>query len=55
MINEAFSPSEAELAHARRVVEAFAQQPDAGTVGLDGVMLDLPHLKQARRTLGFDG
>jgi citrate lyase subunit beta/citryl-CoA lyase len=55
VINEAFSPSEAELAHARRVVEAFAQQPDAGTIGLDGAMLDLPHLKQARRTLGLPG
>jgi citrate lyase subunit beta/citryl-CoA lyase len=55
VINEAYSPSEAELAHARRVVEAFAQQPDAGTVGLDGAMLDLPHLKQARRTLGLPG
>jgi citrate lyase subunit beta / citryl-CoA lyase len=55
VINEAFSPSEAELAHARRVVEAFARQPDVGTVGLDGAMLDLPHLKQARRTLGLPG
>ena len=55
VINAAFSPSEAELAHARRVVDAFAAQPDAGTVGLDGAMLDLPHLKQARRTLGIDG
>lgn len=55
VINEAFSPSEAELAHARRVVEAFAAQPDAGTVGLDGAMLDMPHLKQARRTLGLEG
>ncbi len=54
IINAAFSPSEAELAHARRVVAAFAAQPDAGTVGLDGAMLDLPHLKQARRTLGLD-
>jgi citrate lyase subunit beta/citryl-CoA lyase len=54
-INEAFSPSADELAHARRIVEAFAAQPDAGTVGLDGAMLDLPHLKQARRTLRLDG
>ena len=54
VINRAFSPSEAELARARRVIDAFAQQPDAGTVGLDGAMLDLPHLKQARRTLGLD-
>jgi len=55
VINAAYSPSETELAHARRVVDAFAAQPDAGTVGLDGAMLDLPHLKQARRTLGLEG
>jgi citrate lyase subunit beta / citryl-CoA lyase len=54
IINEAFSPSAAELVHARRVVEAFAAQPGAGTVGLDGAMLDMPHLKQARRTLGME-
>lgn len=50
-INEAFSPSEAEVAHARRVVGAFAAQADVGTVGLDGRMLDIPHLKQAERVL----
>lgn len=53
VINAAYSPSEEELAHARRVVDAFAQQPDAGTLSLDGVMYDMPHLKQARRTLGL--
>lgn len=50
-INRAFSPSEADVAHARRVLEAFAAQPDVGTVGLDGKMLDIPHRKQAERTL----
>jgi citrate lyase subunit beta/citryl-CoA lyase len=50
-INAAFSPSEAEVAHARRVVAAFAAQPDVGTVGLDGKMLDIPHLKQAELVL----
>lgn len=54
VINQAFTPSEAELAKARRVVDAFAAQPDAGTLSLDGVMYDMPHLKQARRTLGLD-
>ena len=53
IINEAYSPSEAELAHARRIVDAFAAQPDAGTLSIDGVMLDKPHLTQARRTLGL--
>jgi citrate lyase subunit beta/citryl-CoA lyase len=32
-------------------VEAFAAQPDAGTVGIDGRMYDIPHLKAARRIL----
>lgn len=51
VINGAFSPSEAELVYARRVVQAFEQSAEGGTVGLDGRMLDLPHLKQAQRTL----
>lgn len=51
-INDAFSPSAAEVEHARRVLDAFAAQPEAGTVSLDGVMLDLPHLRQAQQTLG---
>ena len=55
LINEAFTPTDAELEHARKVVDAFAASPQAGTLSLDGVMLDLPHLKQARRTLGLDG
>ena len=50
-INEAYSPSAAELAHARRIVDAFAAQPDAGTLSIDGVMVDKPHLTQALRTL----
>jgi citrate lyase subunit beta/citryl-CoA lyase len=51
VINDAYSPSAAELAHARRIVEAFAAQPNAGTLSLDGVMIDKPHLTQAQRTL----
>ncbi len=52
IINEAYSPTEAELAHARRIVDAFAAQPEAGTLSIDGVMIDKPHLTQALRTLG---
>lgn len=50
-INAAFTPSDDEIAHARRVVAAFAEAGDAGVVGLDGRMLDIPHLKQARQVL----
>ena len=51
IINECYTPSEEEVAQARRVVEAFAVQPGTGTVGLDGKMFDIPHLKAAERTL----
>jgi citrate lyase subunit beta / citryl-CoA lyase len=53
IINEAFSPSEAEVAHAREVVALFAANPDAGTIGLNGKMLDKPHLVQAQKTLAL--
>jgi citrate lyase subunit beta/citryl-CoA lyase len=53
VINQAFSPSEEELAWSRRVVEVFEANPGLGTVGLDGKMLDMPHLKQARRVLAL--
>ena len=55
IINEAYSPSESELAHAQRIVDAFAAQPDAGTLSIDGVMVDKPHLTQALRTLAGAG
>ncbi|GAB1715588.1 MAG: Citrate lyase [Nitrobacter sp.] len=55
IINACFTPPEADLAHARRVVAAFAGQPDAGTVGIDGKMYDRPHLVAAKRTLASVG
>lgn len=49
IINRIFTPSEEDIAHARAVVEAFARAgEDVGVVALDGVMLDIPHLKQAQ-------
>jgi citrate lyase subunit beta/citryl-CoA lyase len=53
VINEAFTPDAEEIAHARRVVELFDANPGVGTLALDGVMLDIPHLKQARRILAM--
>ena len=52
-INLAFSPSEEEVDFARRVIDLFAANPDSGTLGLDGKMLDIPHLKQAQKTLAM--
>lgn len=53
IINESFSPSPEEVDFARRVADLFAASPDAGTLALDGKMLDIPHLKQAQRTLAM--
>jgi citrate lyase subunit beta/citryl-CoA lyase len=50
-INRCYAPSEGEIAHARRIVEAFAASPNAGTLGVDGKMVDIPHLKAAQKTL----
>jgi citrate lyase subunit beta/citryl-CoA lyase len=52
VINAAFTPSRDEIAHADAVVAAFEAHPDAGTVSVDGRMVDRPHLDQARRVLG---
>jgi citrate lyase subunit beta/citryl-CoA lyase len=50
-INEVFTPSPAAIAKARAVIAAFAQNPGAGVVGIDGVMYDRPHLERAKRLL----
>lgn len=51
IINRVFTPSEDELTHARAVVAAFAEAGDVGVVGLNGSMLDRPHLRQAERLI----
>jgi len=53
VINQAFTASDEELAWARRVVAVFAENPEAGTIALDGRMVDKPHLTLARRLLGL--
>ena len=52
-INEVFSTSAEEWEWAERVIAAFATSPDAGTLALDGKMIDKPHLVLARRLLGL--
>ncbi|MEP3050043.1 MAG: CoA ester lyase [Erythrobacter sp.] len=50
-INAAFTPSAEELAHARAVVQVFADNPGAGVIAINGNMLDRPHLVLAQRLL----
>ncbi len=51
VINAAFIPSAAEVERAERIVELFAANPGAGALGLDGEMIDRPHLLQAERVI----
>lgn len=51
VINSAFTPSDAEIAWARRIIELFDKNPGIGALSLDGKMVDAPHLKQAKRLL----
>ncbi len=52
-INAAFTPSEAELAWAKKIVAAFDANPNTGAFRLEGKMIDRPHLRAARRMLGM--
>jgi len=49
IINAAFTPTAEEVQRAQRIVSAF--EVGQGTVAFEGKMLDLPHLKNARRLL----
>ena len=55
VINEVFTPSPEQIAKAKAVVAAFAAQPGAGTVGIDGKMYDRPHLIRAQALLARIG
>ncbi|HSG65990.1 MAG TPA: CoA ester lyase [Gammaproteobacteria bacterium] len=56
-INAGFSPSEAEIAQARRVVAAFAEaeRQGRGSTSLDGRVIDVPVVKRARAVLAAAG
>ncbi len=52
-VQEAFTPSDEAIAHARQVVETFeaSQREGKGAYALDGKMIDRPLLKQAEKVL----
>ena len=51
VINEAFTPNAEELKAAQEIVDLFAGNPGAGTIGHKGAMLDRPHLARAQALL----
>jgi citrate lyase beta subunit len=52
-VQEAFTPDDRAIAHAKRLVEAFEehQKKGAGAFALDGKMIDMPLVKAAERVL----
>lgn len=51
IINEIFTPSPDVIAKARAILSAFDAVPGVGVIGLNGEMLDMPHLRRAERLL----
>lgn len=51
VINRVFTPSAESLDWANKVLAAFAANPGAGVVNMDGKMVDIPHFKAATRIL----
>jgi citrate lyase beta subunit len=54
-VQQAFTPSEEAIAYARRVIQAFEenQQAGKGAFALDGKMIDAPILKSAERVIAM--
>ena len=55
VINEAFKPSEEEIAQAQEIVDLFAANPGVGAIGYKGGMLDRPYLARAQQLLKLAG
>ncbi len=51
VINAVFTPSAEAVNKAKAIVDAFAAAPNAGVIGVEGEMLDRPHLIRAERLL----
>jgi citrate lyase beta subunit len=52
ILNDIFSPSEAEVAHAQRIVDAFAKA-ETGLVVVDGKLIEKPVLREMHRLLAI--
>jgi citrate lyase subunit beta/citryl-CoA lyase len=53
ILNEVFTPGDAEAAHAQRIVDAYARAQEAGSgaVSIDGRMVDVPVVERAQKLL----
>ncbi|MCF7702382.1 HpcH/HpaI aldolase/citrate lyase family protein [Loktanella sp. M215] len=55
VVNTAFTPTQVELDWAQKVLDAFAADPGAGVVRIDGQMIDKPHERAARKIMAAAG
>jgi citrate lyase subunit beta/citryl-CoA lyase len=57
LLHRAYAPTDEELNHAKRVIEAAeaARRSGLGVVSLDGKMVDPPVIKEAEMTLELAG
>ncbi len=51
-LNEVFTPDEAAIAHAERILQVFAEA-DTGLVVVDGKLIEKPVLREMRRILSI--
>jgi citrate lyase subunit beta/citryl-CoA lyase len=53
ILNDVFTPTAAEAAHAQRLVDTYAdaQRAGSGAVSVDGKMIDVPIVERARQLL----
>ncbi len=51
-LNEVFTPNEAQIAHARKIINAFAEA-DTGLVVVDGKLIEKPVLREMNRILSI--
>ena len=52
-VNTAFTPTAEEVAWARRIIDAFAADRQAGVVKIDGRMIDKPHERAALKVMAM--
>ncbi len=52
ILNGVFTPDDAAIAHAKRILQAFAEA-DTGLVVVDGKLIEKPVLREMRRILSI--
>jgi len=51
VINQVFTPRPEDIAMSEEIVKAFADNPQAGVIGIRGQMVDRAHIARAQRIL----